>query len=200
MNWEGCRRKRSWPNWMPYPDVYWRDWGQLRNISLRLANLWADIWTRDLPNTKQEWTTRPRRSVRRIGWALSLQAMDILETALINTAVWLLATWCNIVALYFCSDEKWLINEADKLLNCGLQYELLRSTSDITTPRKHLLHASVLYQHRCCVTEWKICSYSRIVWTGEFHPGRRCWIKTEGCICKTNKTLLWCSQVSCCLV
>jgi hypothetical protein len=31
----------------------WRDWGKHENI--RIAGLRHDIWTRDLPNTKQEW-------------------------------------------------------------------------------------------------------------------------------------------------
>jgi hypothetical protein len=44
MNWEGCRRKRSWPDLSYY----------LRQTSVLLAGVWAEIWTRDLSNTKQE--------------------------------------------------------------------------------------------------------------------------------------------------
>jgi hypothetical protein len=32
----------------------WRDWGKPRKNSVRIAGLQAEIWTRDLPHTKQE--------------------------------------------------------------------------------------------------------------------------------------------------
>jgi hypothetical protein len=32
----------------------WRDWGKSRTMSVRISGLWAEISTRDLPNTKQE--------------------------------------------------------------------------------------------------------------------------------------------------
>jgi hypothetical protein len=43
----------------------WSDWRKPRKPSIVIDGLWAEIWTRDLPNTKQECqpTSRLRRLV-----------------------------------------------------------------------------------------------------------------------------------------
>jgi hypothetical protein len=33
----------------------WRDWGKPWTASVSIAGLWAEIWTQDLLNKKQEW-------------------------------------------------------------------------------------------------------------------------------------------------
>jgi hypothetical protein len=46
---EGSGRGRA------LPAFAWEDWGKLRSISVRIAGLEAEIWTRDFQNTKQEF-------------------------------------------------------------------------------------------------------------------------------------------------
>jgi hypothetical protein len=59
MNSKGFCRKRS----CTIPPYAWKDWGNPRKTSIRIADLRVEIWTRDLPNTEQVLTTRPRRVV-----------------------------------------------------------------------------------------------------------------------------------------
>jgi hypothetical protein len=39
---------------MYYPRIYLDGLKKTRKISVRIAGLWTDIWTRDIQNTKQE--------------------------------------------------------------------------------------------------------------------------------------------------
>jgi hypothetical protein len=55
MNWKGCRSRWSWPNWKYYSSIAYGDWRKPRETSVRITGLRADIWTLDLPKTKQEW-------------------------------------------------------------------------------------------------------------------------------------------------
>jgi hypothetical protein len=36
------------------PACTWRDWGKPRKTSVRISSLRAEVWTRDMPNTKQD--------------------------------------------------------------------------------------------------------------------------------------------------
>jgi hypothetical protein len=52
INWRGCGRKHSWPDYVTIPELFWRDWGILQktNKSLSIAGLWDNIWIWDLRN------------------------------------------------------------------------------------------------------------------------------------------------------
>jgi hypothetical protein len=54
MKWEGYGRKWSRPISKNYPTIYLERRGQPQKNSVTIADLWAKIQTRDLPNTKQE--------------------------------------------------------------------------------------------------------------------------------------------------
>jgi hypothetical protein len=54
MNWEGFGRKRSWYNFKIIQAFAWRDLGKPRKTSVRIADLRAEILSRELPDKKQE--------------------------------------------------------------------------------------------------------------------------------------------------
>jgi hypothetical protein len=49
--------------WGSTPALAWGDWGKPRKNSVRIAGLWAEIWTRELPNTKQECQPIDRKRI-----------------------------------------------------------------------------------------------------------------------------------------
>jgi hypothetical protein len=57
-HWEEFWRKRSWPNIRHYPGIRLEGLRKTTKTSIRMPGLWAEIWTRDLPNTKQECLPR----------------------------------------------------------------------------------------------------------------------------------------------
>jgi hypothetical protein len=69
---KGCGRTLSRPYLRYYPAFSWKEWGKPRKTSVRIAGLHADIWTRDLPNTKKgtifgkELTFRMLNTQRRV--------------------------------------------------------------------------------------------------------------------------------------
>jgi hypothetical protein len=56
MNWEGCARKRSWPNFKLLLPPQNLPWGaeDIHEKSVTLSGLPTEIRTRSLPNTKQK--------------------------------------------------------------------------------------------------------------------------------------------------
>jgi hypothetical protein len=53
MNSKGLGRKRPWPNSKNYPGICLEGLRKTTN-KLSVAGLLSEIWTRDLPNTKQD--------------------------------------------------------------------------------------------------------------------------------------------------
>jgi hypothetical protein len=55
MNWKGCEKKQAWPN---FKVLYWHLLGGTEESNqkntVRKDSLRAEIWTRELPKTKQE--------------------------------------------------------------------------------------------------------------------------------------------------
>jgi hypothetical protein len=51
MDWKGCGRNLIYGITQEFA---WRDWGKLRKTYVRVAGLRAEIWTRDIKNTKKE--------------------------------------------------------------------------------------------------------------------------------------------------
>jgi hypothetical protein len=51
MTWKKCETKQLWHQILQIP---WNDWGILRTFQVRIIDFWAEIWTRNLPNMKQE--------------------------------------------------------------------------------------------------------------------------------------------------
>jgi hypothetical protein len=66
--WVNDNCKRAWKEgvvayfWGPIPPFAWREWGEPRNSSARIAGLRAEIWTRVLPSKAGLLPTRPQRS------------------------------------------------------------------------------------------------------------------------------------------
>jgi hypothetical protein len=54
MNWKGFGRKQSWSNFKVLSDLLPGGTDENHEMPLRIADLWAEIRTWDLPNTKQE--------------------------------------------------------------------------------------------------------------------------------------------------
>jgi hypothetical protein len=46
--------KAVWPNLRDYPAFDWMDWGNSRKYLDRNDGFQAEIWTQDIPYTKQE--------------------------------------------------------------------------------------------------------------------------------------------------
>jgi hypothetical protein len=53
MNGKGVEGSGRGVIWRHYPGIAWRDWRIARKSSVRITELRAMIWIRDLPNTKQ---------------------------------------------------------------------------------------------------------------------------------------------------
>jgi hypothetical protein len=71
MNRKGCGRKLWWSNLLEEAIT-------TTDISVRIASLWADIWTKNFRSTKQEWvpTTQPWRLL--IVWRLGISVSTSL--------------------------------------------------------------------------------------------------------------------------
>jgi hypothetical protein len=37
------------------PEFVWKNWGKPQKSSVRIVDLWAEILTRNFPNTNKEW-------------------------------------------------------------------------------------------------------------------------------------------------
>jgi hypothetical protein len=60
IEWRGNKFERKWKEAVmakiqgTNQAFAWKDWEKLQKSSVRIADLWADIWTQDLPYMKQE--------------------------------------------------------------------------------------------------------------------------------------------------
>jgi hypothetical protein len=72
MNWKGREIIWQWPN-LKYniPELSWKNWGKPRKTSVRIATIGAEIWTRDLPDTKKVFL-RLDHNVRLQWWRFTL--------------------------------------------------------------------------------------------------------------------------------
>jgi hypothetical protein len=148
MNWRGCGRKRSWPNLRHYLGIYLEGLKEITKNLIHDSRFWAEIWTRDLQNTTQEWL--PLRPVMHMmSSSENINFIIQLHLLLFEPSSWSLESFGNVSLASFSISCVEFLGSAT--IGVAIQYGNRTSKRSARTATQC---SSIIKHQLNCFLEW----------------------------------------------